>query len=145
VKVTRIDHVGVLVGNLDDGPGGLPTWMQILGLARGGRDFVQPQKTEAQFAHTAEGEGGAKLELIASRGNEALDKFLEKAGGRATMHHLCFAVDDLASALKELDAAGVPLIDKVPRPGALGHLVAFLHPKATGGVLVELIQDQDHA
>jgi len=144
MKVTRIDHVGVLVGNLDDGPGGLPTWMTVLGLARGGRDFVQPQKTEAQFAHTAEGEHGAKIELIASRGNEALDKFLEKAGGRASMHHLCFAVDDLAAALKELDAAGVPLIDKVPRPGALGHLVGFLHPKATGGVLVELIQDGPH-
>jgi methylmalonyl-CoA/ethylmalonyl-CoA epimerase len=50
-------------------------------------------------------------------------------------------VDDLAAALRELDAAGVPLIDKVPRPGARGHLVGFLHPKATDGVLIELVQD----
>jgi methylmalonyl-CoA/ethylmalonyl-CoA epimerase len=138
MKITRIDHVAVCVGSLD---GSVPRWMELLGLATTPREVVEAQKTEATFLETPEGEAGAKLELIQSRGNEGLDKFVERNKGRAGLHHVCFAVDDLAAALKELDAAGVPLIDKEPRPGARGHLVGFLHPKATDGVLVELVQE----
>ena len=61
---------------------------------------------------------------------------MDKRGG---LHHIAFAVEDIADALNELAERGVPLIDKVPRPGARGHQVAFLHPKALGGVLVELV------
>jgi methylmalonyl-CoA/ethylmalonyl-CoA epimerase len=116
----------------------------VLGLAIGPREFVAAQKTEALFVLTPE-EAGACVELIAPRdGNPGLEKFLERNQGKAGLHHIAFAVEDLAGALRELDAAGVPLIDKVPRPGARGHQVGFLHPKAADGVLVELVSDHVH-
>ncbi|HEY2744839.1 MAG TPA: VOC family protein, partial [Polyangia bacterium] len=65
--------------------------------------------------------------------------------GRSGLHHIAFGVDDLAGALRELDARGVPLIDKVPRAGARGHQVGFLHPKAADGILIELVSDHGHA
>ena len=68
--------------------------------------------------------------------NAGLLRFLDKRG--PGLHHICFEVEDLDEALASLKAAGVPLIDEVPRPGARGHRVAFLHPAATGGVLFEL-------
>lgn len=141
MRITRIDHVAVCVPDLDKA---LPAWIRMLGLSVGPREFVEPQKTEAAFVLTPE-EAGACVELIMPRGgNAGLEKFLEKSGGRAGLHHIAFAVEDLPGALKELDAAGVPLIDKVPRPGARGHTVGFLHPKATDGVLVELVSDHTH-
>src|SRR5262249_38357272 len=70
------------------------------------------------------------------RGNAGLEKFLDKRG--PGLHHICVQVEGIEEALATLKAAGVPLIDEVPRPGARGHKVAFLHPKALGGVLIEL-------
>jgi len=78
----------------------------------------------------------AAVEIIASAGNEGLDRFLAARG--PGLHHVCFEVDDLPAALATLREAGVRLIDETPRPGARGHLVAFLHPASTGGVLFEL-------
>jgi methylmalonyl-CoA/ethylmalonyl-CoA epimerase len=138
MKITRIDHVAVCVGDLD---AALPSWLSLLGLSPGPREFVETQRTEAAFVLTP-AEADACVELIAPRGeNPGLEKFLERSQGRAGLHHIAFAVDDLGGALKELDEKGVPLIDKVPRPGARGHSVGFLHPKAMGGVLVELVSD----
>ena len=96
------------------------------------------QLTEAAFVLTP-AEGEACVELIAPkpRGeNLGLEKFLDKRGG---LHHIAFAVENIQSALDELAERGVPLLDRHPRPGARGHHVAFLHPKALGGVLVELV------
>jgi methylmalonyl-CoA/ethylmalonyl-CoA epimerase len=141
MRITRIDHVAVCVPDLDKA---LSPWLKILGLKLGPREFVEAQKTEALFVLTP-AEADACVELIAPKGgNPGLEKFLERSGGKAGLHHIAFAVDDLAGALKELDAAGVPLIDKVPRPGARGHTVGFLHPKAADGVLVELVSDHAH-
>jgi methylmalonyl-CoA/ethylmalonyl-CoA epimerase len=141
VRITRIDHIAVCVTNLDHS---LPTWVNMLGLSAGPREFVEAQKTEAAFVLTPE-EAGACVELIMPRGgNAGLEKFLEKNGGRSGLHHIAFAVDDLAGALRELDQKGIPLIDKVPRQGARGHQVGFLHPKATDGVLVELVSEHTH-
>ena len=143
MKVTRIDHVAVLVPSID---AALPPWLKMLGLTLGPRETVATQKTEAAFVLTPE-EAGACVELIApAGGNAGLEKFLEKSGGRqALLHHIAFAVEDLAGALAELDRAGVELIDKTPRPGARGHQVGFLHPRATGGVLVELVSGGGHS
>lgn len=144
MKITRIDHIGICVGDLD---AAIPLWLRLLtGLTEGSRELVAAQKTHAAFLDTAAApDGGAAVELIApAAGNEGLQKFVERNRGKNALHHLAFAVDDLAGALRELDAAGVPLIDKAPRPGARGHLVGFLHPQATGGVLVELVQDHHH-
>jgi methylmalonyl-CoA/ethylmalonyl-CoA epimerase len=139
MKISGIDHVAVLVPDIDRA---LEPWLRMLGLTAGPRETVTAQKTEAAFVLTPE-EAGACVELIAPAGeNAGLRKFLEKNGDKHTLHHIAFAVDDLSSALRELDQAGVPLIDKVPRPGARGHQVAFLHPRATGGVLVELVSSE---
>jgi len=146
MKITRIDHVGVCVGNMDVA---IPLWLRLLtGLTPASREVVASHATEAAFLDCAQGSApvSASVELISPAGkNEGLEKFLERNKGKAGLHHLAFAVDDLAAALRELDALGVPLIDKVPRAGARGHLVGFLHPKATDGVLVELVQDHHHA
>ncbi len=142
MRITRIDHVAVCVGNIDHA---LPDWLGLLGLSAGPREYVEAQKTEAAFIVTPES-AGCTVELIAPRGgNPGLDKFLARLEGRAGLHHIAFAVDDLAGALRELDQKGVPLIDKVPRPGARGHQVGFLHPKAANGILIELVSDHAHA
>ncbi len=142
MRITRIDHVAVCVGSIDQA---LPSWLNLLGLTLGPREIVEAQKTEAAFVLTPE-EAGACVELIApSGGNVGLEKFLEKLSGKGGLHHIALAVDDLAGALKELDTRGVPLIDKVPRPGARGHQVGFLHPKAFDGILVELVSDHAHS
>ena len=127
-----IDHVGIAVKDLD-----APLWRDLLGLPYAHREAVAPQKTEAAFLDPPA--GGASLELICPLpGNEGVARFLEKRG--EGQHHVAFAVSDLRAALARLAEAGVPLIDREPRAGARGHEVAFLHPKATGGTLVELVQ-----
>jgi methylmalonyl-CoA/ethylmalonyl-CoA epimerase len=142
MRITRIDHVAVCVADIDRA---LPDWLKLLGLSAGPREFVEAQKTEAAFIVTPES-AGCTVEVIQPRGgNAGLEKFLQKQNGRSGLHHIAFAVDDVAAALAELDARGVPLIDKVPRPGARGHLVGFLHPKAADGVLIELVGDHSHA
>ena len=135
MRILRIDHVALATPDIDTA---LPLWIDILGLSVGPREYVPSQLTEAAFVLTP-AQGEACIELIAPkpRGqNTGLEKFLEKRGG---LHHIAFAVDDLQAALDELAARGVPLIDQHPRPGARGHQVAFLHPKAMGGILVELV------
>jgi methylmalonyl-CoA/ethylmalonyl-CoA epimerase len=135
--VIAIDHVAVCVSDMDDGA---KVWTDILGLPLAHREQVGAQKTEAAFVDDPAGAGkGASLEIIAPMaGNTGLEKFLEKRG--QTLHHVAVAVTDIKEALRRLKDAGVPLIDEAPRPGARGHVVAFLHPKATNGTLVELVE-----
>jgi methylmalonyl-CoA/ethylmalonyl-CoA epimerase len=134
--IVGIDHVGIAAGSLDDG-GDL--WSKLLGLPVAHREAVAPQKTEASFVDLP----NASVELIAPMaGNESLVRFLDKRGGG--LHHLAIAVSDIRLALSRLREAGVPLVDQEPRAGARGHLVAFLHPKATGGTLVELVERRQH-
>ena len=82
--------------------------------------------------------GDASIELIAPNGNDGVKKFLEKRG--PGLHHLALEVEGIEDALTFLKALGVQLIDETPRVGAHGHKVAFIHPKATGGLLVELVE-----
>ena len=83
--------------------------------------------------------GGSKIELIAPTSAEAaFAKYLAEKG--PGMHHIAYAVDDINAALAELAAQGLRLIDTTPRPGLHGTLVAFIHPKATMGTLIELVQ-----
>ncbi len=136
MRILGIDHVAICSQSLD---AQIPAWMKLLGLSLGPREYVEAQKTEAAFLLT-EDQVGACVELIMPRGgNAGLEKFLDRNHQKSGLHHIAFTVDDLAAALRELDAAGVPLIDKVPRPGARGHQVGFLHPKASDGILVELV------
>jgi methylmalonyl-CoA/ethylmalonyl-CoA epimerase len=139
--ILGIDHVAVCVPESD---GGINLWTELFGLPLAHREKVESQKTEASFIDDPAGAGhGASLEIIAPMaGNAGLEKFLEKRG--QGLHHLAVAVTDIREALRRLEAAGVPLIDKEPRPGARGHIVAFLHPKATNGTLVELVERHPH-
>jgi methylmalonyl-CoA/ethylmalonyl-CoA epimerase len=139
IKVKRIDHVAIAVRDRDASSAALA---DLFGLCAGAREHVASQKTDVAFLHPAAADDGARtdpaLELIAPAGpeNESLERFLDARG--PGLHHICFEVDDLSGALASLKAAGVRLIDETPRPGARGHLVAFLHPASTGGILFEL-------
>lgn len=138
IKVKRIDHVAIAVGDRDTSAslfGGL------FGLAQGAREHVADQKTDVAFLDTT-GDCAAALEIVAPAGNDSLTRFLDRRG--PGLHHVCFEVDDLPAALASLKAAGVRLIDEAPRPGARGHQVAFLHPASTGGVLFELCSHSTH-
>jgi methylmalonyl-CoA/ethylmalonyl-CoA epimerase len=129
-----IDHIGVCVRSMDESAG---LWGELLGLAVAHRECVDVQKTEAAFFDPPD--GAATVELVSPmEGNAGLVKFLEKRGDG--LHHLAFAVTDIRAALARLAEAGVALIDREPRQGARGHLVAFLHPKAMNGTLVELVE-----
>jgi methylmalonyl-CoA/ethylmalonyl-CoA epimerase len=132
IKVKHIDHVAIAVADASQASRGLG---ELFGLEASPLERVATQKTDVIFLHP---EGETDIELICPSGNASLEKFLDKRG--PGLHHICFEVDDLAAALAALKAAGVALIDEAPRPGARGHLVAFLHPRATGGVLFELCQ-----
>lgn len=129
-----IDHVGVCVADLTAAGAG---WAALLGLPLTEREEVTAQKTTAAFLRMPE--GAAAVELVCPMpGNAGLDRFLAQRGD--AIHHIAFAVSDIAAALERLAGADIELIDRAPRPGAGGHLVAFLHPRALGGTLVELIQ-----
>jgi methylmalonyl-CoA/ethylmalonyl-CoA epimerase len=131
VKIKRIDHVAVCVPEIDEA---LARWRAIFDVQPGEREWVESQKTDALLIPT----GDTSLELVAPRGNEGLTRFLDKRG--PGLHHVAIEVEQIEEALRLLAALGVPLIDTSPRRGARGHKVAFVHPKATGGVLVELVE-----
>lgn len=135
VKIKKIDHVAIAVRDIDEAAA---KYMQIFGLAPREREVVASQKTEAALLPIGE----SSIELISPKGNEGLEKFLEKRG--PGIHHVAVEVEGIEAALAFLKSLGVPLIDEAPRKGARGHKVAFVHPKATGGVLVELVEP-DHA
>ena len=135
-KIKKIDHVAVCVADLDEAAA---KYKQALGLEGKDRELVASQKTEAMLLPI----GDSNIELISPRGNDGLAKFLEKRG--PGLHHVAIEVEGIEGALAFLKGIGVPLIDETPRKGARGHKVAFLHPKATGGVLVELVEPDDHA
>ncbi|MDI1443336.1 methylmalonyl-CoA epimerase [Polyangium sp. 6x1] len=133
IKIKRIDHVAIAVDNIDHA---LVKWQQALGLEPGVRELVSSQKTEAVLLPVGE----SNVELIEPKGNEGLQKFLEKRG--PGLHHIAVEVEGIEAALTLLKSLHVPLIDETPRIGARGHKVAFLHPRATGGVLVELVEPE---
>lgn len=135
LKIKKIDHVAVAVEDVD---AALAKWKDF-GLTPTTREVVASQKTEAVLLPVGE----SNVELISPKGNDGLQKFLEKRG--PGIHHIAVEVEGIEQAIAFLDSIGVPLIDKAPRKGARGHKVAFVHPKATGGVLVELVEpDHEH-
>ncbi len=132
--IKKIDHVAICVEDID---GAAAKYETAFGLKVTTREVVASQKTEAALLPVGE----SNLELISPRGNEGLARFLEKRG--PGLHHIAVEVTGIEAALTFLKGLGVPLIDETPRKGARGHKVAFVHPKATGGVLIELVEP-DH-
>ena len=128
-----LDHVGVAVDSLDAAIAELDT---VLGATASPAEEVESQSVRVRFL----GEGPGRLELLeATSADSPIARHLARRG--PGLHHVAFRVPDLEDALRRLDSAGVRLIDREPRPGAGGHQVAFLHPRSTAGVLIELIQD----
>ncbi len=125
---TRIAHIGIAVRDLD---ALRPIYRDVLGMPEVPLDDADG----ARIAGLAAGESLVEL-LEAADPASPIAKFVEKRG--PGIHHVCFAVDDLDAMLARCRQAGLTLIDEVPRLGAEGKRIAFLHPKSTGGVLVEL-------
>lgn len=131
VGARELHHVGVAVPSLDEA---VPFYRDLLGYRVDEPRAIADQHVRVAFA-TREGSRVELLEPIDAQSGVA--RFLADRG-RPTLHHLCFVVDDLAGTLARLAAEGVELIDHAPRRGVEG-LVAFMHPRAANGVLVELI------
>jgi LAO/AO transport system kinase len=128
----KIHHVGIAVRSLDEAA---ERFRGLLGLEKGARYELPELGVKVLFLPVGE----SNLELLEPLGaSSTVASFLEKRG--EGMHHVCFEVEDIESALAEFKSKGATLIDEKPRPGAGGHLVAFVHPKSTHGVLVELKQ-----
>jgi methylmalonyl-CoA/ethylmalonyl-CoA epimerase len=132
MKILKIDHLGIAVNSIDQGK---DFWTQALGLDFEGTETVTEQKVTTAFLPVGESE----VELLESTAPDGpIAKYLEKKG--EGIQHVAFRVENLEEALAELKEKGIRLIDEKPRNGAGGARIAFLHPKATNGVLVELCE-----
>jgi methylmalonyl-CoA/ethylmalonyl-CoA epimerase len=128
----RIDHIGVAVDDLD---GAIELYRDSFGMAEQHRETIEAFDVEAVLLEV--GEGHVEL-LKPLSGESGIGKFLERNG--PGLHHVAYQTSDIDSALEQVKAAGIQLIDQEPRRGIRGSRVAFLHPKATGGVLTELVE-----
>jgi methylmalonyl-CoA/ethylmalonyl-CoA epimerase len=132
MKLTHIEHIGIAVKNLDES---IKYYENILGLKCYAIEEVKDQKVKTAFFLV----GQTKIELLESTEPDGpIGKFIEKKG--EGIHHIAFATNNLSDGLKEIEAKGIQLIDKIPRKGAEGLNIAFLHPKSTNGVLTELCE-----
>jgi len=131
-KILGIEHVAIAV---DETREPANVFGNLLGIENTSTEEISDQKVITDIFDT----GSGKIELLkATSSDSPISKFLEKKG--KGIHHIAFLVDNLSLALDELSGAGVQLIDRAPRVGAEGMLIAFLHPSSTSGVLVELCQ-----
>lgn len=128
----KISHIGIAVNNIE---AALPFYRDILGMNFEGTEEVAEQKVRVAFLQVGE----SRIELLEPTAPDSpVAKFLQKNG--EGIHHLAYEVDDLEAALVDFKQKGVRLIDETPRFGAHGAKIAFLHPRASGGVLTELCQ-----
>jgi methylmalonyl-CoA/ethylmalonyl-CoA epimerase len=130
-----IEHIGIAVKNLDEA---IAYYENVLGLKCYKIEDVEDQKVKTAFFKIGE----TKIELLESTTPDSpVGKFIEKRG--EGIHHIAFAVDNLSEKLKKVEQKGIQLIDKVPKKGAEGLDIAFLHPKSTFGVLTEFCEKKE--
>ena len=128
----RIDHIGVAVSSIEDSIG---LYRDAFGMAEQHRETVEEQGVKAVLLEIGDGH----VELIEPLSPESgVAKFIERNG--EGLHHVAYQTDDIDAALEKVRAAGLRLIDEEPRIGIRGSRVAFLHPKATGSVLTEIVE-----
>jgi methylmalonyl-CoA/ethylmalonyl-CoA epimerase len=133
----KIDHVAIAVRSLDSA---LEVYREAMRLKNCVIEEIPEQKTRVALLDIGE----SRIELLEPMGNDSpVAGFLAKRG--EGMHHICFQVDDLASELERMAASGLRLIDALPRVGAGGNLIAFVHPAGTSGVLIELSQSGENS
>lgn len=126
-----LDHVAVAVASIEDSAG---HYELLSGLSCSPPEVLESQGVRVAFI--------GEIELLEPLGPDTtVGRFVARRG--PGMHHVAYRCEDLVSELKRLEDAGVELIDRAPRAGAFGHLVAFIHPRSTGGVLVELVEHVD--
>jgi methylmalonyl-CoA epimerase len=134
MDISHIEHIGIAVKSIENS---LPYYENVLGMKCYNIEEVTDQKVKTAFFKV----GQTKIELLEPTSEEStIAKFIEKKG--EGVHHIAFAVPDVAVALKEVEGKGIQLIDKAPRNGAEGLNIAFLHPKSTLGVLTELCDNK---
>lgn len=124
----KVNHIGVAVKNMDEAR---TFWNKMFGV-----ETPSPM-TEKDMQVCMIKLGDVLIELLAPVGEGVMSKFIEKRG--EGIHHICYEVENVRDAIKDLMAKGMQMIDKEPREGAEGQ-IAFLHPKATHGVLTEIVQ-----
>ena len=125
----KLDHIGIATPEIQESH-----FFKLLGLSDGGTEEVPTEKVKVSFSGT---ENGANIELLEPMGEDGpIAKFLQKRG--PGIHHICFRVNDIDAMVSHLKANGVKMINEEPKPGAHNCRVVFIHPKSTGGVLVEL-------
>ena len=131
---TQIDHVGIAVEDLE---AAVARYRELLGSEPVHRETVEDQGVEEVLFAV----GGSYVQLLGSLGPDTpVGAFLSKRG--PGMHHVAYRVEDLEAELAALRASGAQLIDEAPRPGSRDTLIAFVHPRATRGVLMELVQER---
>lgn len=129
-RLKELEHIGIAVDDIEEGK---RIYRDILGFELTGEKELPDRGIRVAFLST----GNTRIELLEGMNEDsAISRFVAKKG--PGIHHLCFAVDDIRKTMEELATDGMDLIDSEPRPGAGGHLVAFLHPRSTMKVLVEL-------
>lgn len=133
MEVTRIDQIAIAVDDLDEA---LALWERAFGITADRREVVESDGVEEAMLDV----GGVWIQLLqATRDDSPIARYIERRG--PGLHHLGLGVASVAGALDHLRDQEVELIDEAPRPGGSGHTVAFVHPKGTNGVLVELVED----
>jgi len=126
-----LDHIGIAVASLE----ARLAFYRLLGLEASGREVVATQKVEVAFLPL----GGTRIELLQPTSPDSpIATFLAKRG--EGLHHIALQVEDVAAVMAQLQGAGVALLSEVPLEGAHGSQICFVHPKSTGGVLLELCQ-----
>ena len=132
MKILSIEHIGIAVEQLKNRS---PFWEHVLGIKHTSTEIVQTEGVETDIFDT----GNGKVELLKSIADDStIEKFLNKKG--EGIHHVCFQVDDINSAIKELKDNNISIVSEKPLIGAEGYKIVFIHPKSTGGVLVELAE-----
>jgi len=132
MKILGIEHIGIAVKDLDTNA---PFWKHVLKISHKGTETVAQEGVTTDIYDT----GSGKVELLKSTvSGSVIEKFLENRG--EGIHHVCFEVDNINKAIIELKELNIDVISDRPTVGAEGYKVVFIHPKSTGGVLVELAQ-----
>ena len=132
MKILGIEHIGIAVNDLDTNA---QFWKYVLKISHKGTETVAQEGVTTDIYDT----GSGKVELLKSMvSGSVIEKFLEKRG--EGIHHVCFEVDNINKAIIELKELNIDVISDRPTVGAEGYKVVFIHPKSTGGVLVELAQ-----
>jgi len=131
--VRGLHHVAIAVESLAESR---KAYEQAFGLSASPVEYVEDQKVNVLVLYA----GAQRIELVEPASPESpISNFLAKRGGG--IHHLAWKVDDVAAAIARLEKDGVRMVDRAPRPGAHGTRIAFVHPKSTGGVLMELVEE----